>query len=167
MGGKLRPSSDTPTHLILYRKFEGIGGIAHTHSLFATAWAQARRGIPVLGTTHADYWHGEVPVTRQLHDHENKKNNEQTTGQVIVERFKSLDPLRIPAALVAGHGPFAWGKDADEAVHNASVLEFVARLASETMRINPAAGPIPRTLLDIHFLRKHGPGSYYGQKTSN
>ncbi len=161
--GKLRPSSDTPTHLVLYRKFEGIGGIAHTHSLYATAWAQAGRGIPVFGTTHADYWHGEVPATRQLRTKEIEKNYEENTGCVIVERFKALDPLNIPAALVASHGPFTWGKNANEAVHNAVVLEFVARLAAETLRINPKAKPIQRALLDTHFLRKHGPGSYYGQ----
>ncbi|MGD0813398.1 MAG: L-ribulose-5-phosphate 4-epimerase AraD [Verrucomicrobiota bacterium] len=161
--GSLRPSSDTPTHLVLYRKFAEIGGIAHTHSLFATAWAQAGHGIPVFGTTHADYWHGEVPVTRTLQTREIKLDYEANTGNVIVERFKHLDPLRIPAALVAGHGPFAWGKNAAEAVHNAAVLEFVARLAAETLRLNPAAGPIQPALLDAHFFRKHGPGSYYGQ----
>jgi L-ribulose-5-phosphate 4-epimerase len=164
--GKLRPSSDTPTHLFLYRKFEDIGGIAHTHSLYATAWAQAGKGIPVFGTTHADYWHGEVPCTRRLRPLDIKKNYEENTGRVIVEKFKKLEPLKIPAALVADHGPFAWGKNATEAVHNAVVLEFVARLASETLRINPRAKPIQRALLDTHFLRKHGPGSYYGQPPS-
>lgn len=165
--GKLRPSSDTPTHLVLYRKFTGIGGIAHTHSLFATAWAQAGRGIPVFGTTHADYWHGEVPVTRPLRPAEIKKGYEENTGRLIAERFKNLHPLRIPAALVASHGPFAWGKNPDEAVHNAAVLEFVARLASETLRINPNPRPVRGLLLETHFLRKHGPNSYYGQKPSN
>jgi L-ribulose-5-phosphate 4-epimerase len=163
VAGRLRPSSDTPTHLVLYRKFEDIGGIAHTHSLYATAWAQAGKGIPVLGTTQADYWQGAVPATRRLRTREIEKNYEENTGHVIVERFKNLDPLKIPAALVAGHGPFAWGKDAGEAVHNAAVLEFVARLAAETLRINPKAEPIQRALLDAHFLRKHGPASYYGQ----
>jgi L-ribulose-5-phosphate 4-epimerase len=163
VSGKLRPSSDTPTHLVLYREFADIGGIAHTHSLHATAWAQAGNGIPVFGTTHADYWHGEVPVTRQLRTPEIKKNYEVNTGRIIVERFKNLDPMNIPSALVAGHGPFAWGKSVDEAVHNAVVLEFVARLASETLRINPKAKPIQRALVDTHFLRKHGPGCYYGQ----
>jgi L-ribulose-5-phosphate 4-epimerase len=166
VSGRLRPSSDTPTHLYLYRNFKDIGGIAHTHSLHATAWAQAGKGIPVFGTTHADYWHGEVPATRQLRPQEIKKNYEANTGRVIVERFKGLDPLNIPAALVASHGPFAWGKSADDAVHNAAVLEFVARLAAETLRINPRTKPIQRALLDIHFLRKHGPGSYYGQMPS-
>jgi len=166
VAGKLRPSSDTPTHLVLYREFEDIGGIAHTHSFYATAWAQAGKDIPVFGTTHADYWHGEVPSTRRMRATEIKKNYEENTGRVIVERFKNLDPLKIPAALVADHGPFAWGGNADEAVHNAVVLEFVARLAAETLRINPKATPIERVLLDTHFLRKHGPGSYYGQKPS-
>jgi L-ribulose-5-phosphate 4-epimerase len=163
--GQLRPSSDTPTHLILYRKFKGIGGIAHTHSLHATAWAQAGKGIPVFGTTHADYWHGEVPVTRQLRPAEIKKDYEENTGLAIVERFKGLDLLHIPAALVASHGPFAWGKNAADAVHNAAVLEFVARLAAETLFLNPKTRPIPRVLLDKHFLRKHGPAAYYGQKS--
>lgn len=161
--GKLRPSSDTPTHLALYRAFSGIRAIAHTHSLYATAWAQAGRGIPVLGTTHADYWHGVVPVTRQLRPREIEEDYEANTGKVIIERFKNLDPRKIPSALVAGHGPFAWGEDAEEAVHNAAVLEFVARLASETLRINSKAESIPPALHDVHFLRKHGPGSYYGQ----
>jgi L-ribulose-5-phosphate 4-epimerase len=166
LAGKLRPSSDTPTHLILYREFAQIGGIAHTHSLYATAWAQAGKGIPVFGTTHADYWHGEVPVTRQLRSREIEKNYEENTGHVIIEKLKTLDPLNIPAALVASHGPFAWGKSAGDALHNAVVLEFVARLASETLRLNPKAKPIQHALLDAHFLRKHGASSYYGQKPS-
>jgi L-ribulose-5-phosphate 4-epimerase len=165
--GKLRPSSDTPTHLHLYRKFKGIGGIVHTHSLHATAWAQAAKSIPVLGTTHADYWHGAVPCTRPLRPAELSRQYEENTGRVIVEAFKQLDPLAIPAALVAGHGPFAWGKDTDEAVHNAIVLEFVARLATETLTINPDAKPIDQGLLNLHFLRKHGPNSTYGQRSSH
>jgi L-ribulose-5-phosphate 4-epimerase len=163
VGGKLRPSSDTPTHLVLYRKFKHIGGIAHTHSLHATAWAQAGKAIPALGTTHADYWHGEIPVCRPLRTREIEKNYEENTGLVIAERFKNLDPLKIPSALVASHGPFAWGKNPADAVHNAAVLEFVARLAIETLAINPKTKPIPQPLLDTHFLRKHGPASYYGQ----
>lgn len=166
VAGDLRPSSDTPTHLCLYRNFKGIGGIAHTHSLYATAWAQAGKSIPVFGTTHADYWHGEVPATRQLRPHEIKANYERNTGRVIVESFKDIDPLKIPAALVASHGPFAWGRDADDAVHNAVVLEFVAKLASETLRINSMTGPIPQVLHDAHFLRKNGPDSSYGQPQS-
>lgn len=162
--GKLRPSSDTPTHLVLYRAFAGIGGIVHTHSLHATAWAQAKRGIPALGTTHADYWHGEVPCTRLMTDDEIKGDYEVKTGDVIVERFQGLDPLHLPAVLVASHGPFAWGKDAGDAVHNAVILEYLARLASETLRINPEVGPMQPVLLDKHFMRKHGPKAYYGQK---
>lgn len=162
--GNLRPSSDTPTHLVLYRAFAGIGGIVHTHSLHATAWAQAKRGIPALGTTHADYWHGEVPCTRLMTDDEIKADYEVKTGDVIVERFKGLDPLHQPAVLVASHGPFAWGKDAADAVHNAVILEYLARLAGETLRINAEVGPMQPTLLDKHFMRKHGPKAYYGQK---
>lgn len=162
--GKLRPSSDTPTHLVLYRAFAEIGGIVHTHSLHATAWAQAKRGIPALGTTHADYWHGEVPCTRLMTDDEIKADYEVKTGDVIVERFKGLEPLHRPAVLVASHGPFAWGKDAADAVHNAVILEYLARLASETLRLNPEITPMQRTLLDKHFMRKHGPKAYYGQK---
>jgi len=162
--GNLKPSSDTPTHVVLYRAFQGIGGIVHTHSLYATAWAQAGREVPALGTTHADYSHGPVPCTRPLTAKEIKTDYEANTGHVIVERFKRLDPLTSPAVLVACHGPFTWGKEAAAAVHNAVVLEFLARLASETQRVNPKIGPMPRALLDKHFLRKHGPGAYYGQK---
>lgn len=165
--GELRPSSDTPTHLVLYRKFKGIGGIAHTHSLHAAAWAQACRDIPVFGTTHADYWHGPVPCTRRLRAREINSQYEENTGEVIAETFKGVDPLEIPAVLVANHGPFAWGASVADAVHNAVVLEFVAKLASETLLINPIIKPIDRALLDIHFRRKHGPKSYYGQKQSD
>jgi L-ribulose-5-phosphate 4-epimerase len=164
--GALRPSSDTATHLALYRAFAGVNGIVHTHSFYATAWAQAGHAIPVFGTTHADYWHGEVPITRQLRPDEIETNYEANTARVIVERFNELDPLKVPAALVASHGPFAWGKNMFDAVHNAVVLEFVARLASETLRINPGAKPIQRELLDNHFLRKHGPDRSYGQPPS-
>jgi len=164
--GKLKPSSDTPTHLVLYRAFAGIGGVVHTHSLFATAWAQACQPLLAYGTTQADYWYGDVPCTRQLRAAEIKKDYEANTGEVIVETFKQLkyDPLHHPAVLVASHGPFTWGKDAHEAVHNASVLEFIGRLNSETLRINPKIKPMQPVLLDKHFLRKHGPGAYYGQK---
>jgi len=161
--GELKPSSDTPTHLVLYRAFPQIGGVVHTHSLYATAWAQARKGILSYGTTQADYWYGDVPCTRLLTPREIRTDYEANTGHVIVERFKKLDPLQHPAVLVASHGPFTWGKDAQDAVHNAVVLEFVARLASETLRINPKAKPMQSALLDKHFLRKHGPGAYYGQ----
>ena len=162
----LQPSSDTPTHLVLYRAFPSIGGIVHTHSLYATAWAQACQDLPAFGTTQADYWYGRVPCTRKLRDEEIQSDYEANTGNLIVETFRGMDPLQHPAVLVASHGPFTWGKDVDAAVHNAEVLEFVARLASETLRINPQTAPMPSVLLDKHFLRKHGPGAYYGQKTS-
>jgi L-ribulose-5-phosphate 4-epimerase len=163
--GKLKPSSDTPTHLVLYRAFAGIGGVVHTHSLFATAWAQACKPLLAYGTTQADYWYGDVPCTRKLTAAEIKKDYEANTGDVIVEKFKKLkiDPMQHPAVLVASHGPFTWGTDAHDAVHNASVLEFIARLNSETLRINPRSKPMQSVLLDKHFLRKHGPGAYYGQ----
>jgi L-ribulose-5-phosphate 4-epimerase len=162
--GDLKPSSDTSTHLVLYRAFTGIGGVVHTHSLHATAWAQACRELPAYGTTQADYWYGDVPCTRKLTAAEIKKDYEANTGKVILETFRKKDPLQHPAALVASHGPFTWGKDVHDAVHNASVLEFVAQLASETLRINPKTKPMQPILLDKHFLRKHGPGAYYGQK---
>ncbi len=164
--GKLKPSSDTATHLVLYRAFAGIGGVVHTHSLHATAWAQACKPLLAYGTTQADYWYGDVPVTRKLTAAEIKNDYEANTGDVIVETFKKLkfDPLHHPAVLVASHGPFTWGKDVAAAVHNAGVLEFVARLNSETLKINPQVKPMQPHLLDKHFLRKHGPGAYYGQK---
>jgi L-ribulose-5-phosphate 4-epimerase len=161
--GPLKPSSDTPTHLALYRAFKDIGGVVHTHSLYATAWAQARRAIPSYGTTQADYWHGEVPCTRRLTPKEIRDDYEANTGRVIVETFKNLDASQHPAVLVASHGPFAWGRDVEEAAHNAVVLEFVARLASETLRLNPRLKPMQSALLEKHFLRKHGPKAYYGQ----
>lgn len=163
--GNLKPSSDTATHLVLYRAFPAIGGIVHTHSLYATAWAQACRGLPAYGTTQADYWYGDVPCTRKLTPAEIKRDYEANTGHVIVETFKKLkfDPRQHPAVLVASHGPFAWGRDVADAVHNAVVLEFVARLASETLRINPKVKPMQSALLNRHFLRKHGPGATYGQ----
>lgn len=162
--GRLNPSSDTPTHLVLYRALSEIGGIVHTHSLYATAWAQARRAIPSYGTTQADYWHGRVPCTRLLTGKEIKTDYEANTGHVIVETFKGVDPMQHPAVLVASHGPFIWGRDVDNAVHNAAVLEFVARLAAETLRLNPKTKRMPSALLEKHFLRKHGPKAYYGQK---
>ncbi len=162
--GDLRPSSDTPAHLALYRAFRGIGGIVHTHSLFATAWAQARRETPALGTTHADYFHGPVPCTRAMTPKEIEGDDELATGNVIVEWFRRFNPLAFPGALVASHGPFAWGKTVAKAVENAVVLEYLARLASETLRVNPRAPAMRRALLDKHFLRKRGPVAYYGQK---
>jgi L-ribulose-5-phosphate 4-epimerase len=162
--GNLKPSSDTATHLEMYRAFPSVGGIVHTHSLHATAWAQARRNIPAYGTTQADYWHGEVPCTRPMTPAEVKENYEKNTGSVIIETFQNLNPLEHPAVLVASHGPFTWGKDVQMAVQNAEILEFVAQLASETLKLNPATPPMPPALLDKHFLRKHGPQSSYGQK---
>jgi len=162
--GALKPSSDTSTHVVLYRAFSGVGGIVHTHSLYATAWAQANRDLPAYGTTQADYWYGEVPCTRRLRPSELKSDYEEQTGHVIIERFKKLDPMEHPSVLVASHGPFSWGRDVPDAVHNAVVLEFIARLASETLRINPNVKPMQPALLDAHFLRKHGPGASYGQR---
>lgn len=164
--GNLKPSSDTPTHLVLYRSFKGIGGVVHTHSLYATAWAQACKPLLAYGTTQADYWYGDVPCTRKLTAAEIKNDYEANTGDVIVATFKRMkfDPLQHPAVLVACHGPFTWGKNVHDAVHNASVLEFIARLNSETLRINPKIKPMQAVLLDKHFLRKHGLGAYYGQK---
>lgn len=164
--GNLKPSSDTDTHLVLYRAFPQIGGVVHTHSLYATAWAQAQRALPSYGTTQADYWYGEVPCTRRLKPAEIKQHYEANTGHVIVETFRKLkfDPMQHPAVLVASHGPFAWGKDVADAVHNASVLEFIAKLNSETLRINPRLKPMQPVLLAKHFLRKHGPKATYGQR---
>jgi L-ribulose-5-phosphate 4-epimerase len=162
--GRLKPSSDTPTHLVLYRAFQGIGGVVHTHSLYATAWAQSCRDLPALGTTHADYFHGPVPCTRRLQPREIESDYETNTGQVIVESFGRRDPLSCPAVLVASHGPFTWGKSAAEAVHHAVVLEHLVRLAGETLRVFPSAKPMQQVLLDKHFFRKHGPGAYYGQE---
>ena len=164
VASKLRPSSDLSTHLALYRAFQRIGGTVHTHSLYATAWAQALRAIPRLGTTHADYFHGPVPCTRALTVDEIQGDYESSTGHVIVEAFRKLDPMQRPAVLVASHGPFTWGKDVHDAVQNAVVLEFIARLASETLRVNPKVKAVQSVLLDKHFLRKHGPGAYYGQR---
>lgn len=160
---KYRPSSDTPTHLELYRAFSGIGGVTHTHSPAATAWAQALRAIPCLGTTHADYFHGEVPVTRMLTPEEVEAGYEENTGKVILEAFSGKDPMHAPAVLCAGHGPFAWGKSAMESVHNAVVLEEVAKIALWTVSIAPEAEKLPGHVSDKHFLRKHGPNAYYGQ----
>jgi len=162
--GSLRPSSDLPTHLVLYRCFPSIGGVVHTHSNYATSWAQAGRDIPCLGTTHADHFYGPVPVTRPLDPHDIEGAYEENTGKVIVERFRGIDPAHVPAVLVAGHGPFCWGESAMAAARNAVILEEVARMAYQTILLNQSAGPISSALLDKHFLRKHGPGATYGQK---
>ena len=161
--GNLQPSSDTDTHLVLYRAFPKIGGVVHTHSVHATAWAQAKMSLPSCGTTQTDYWCGDVPCTRSLTPAEIKSDYEANVGHVIAESFKKLDPMHHPAVLVASHGPFTWGADVVEAVHNAGVLEFVARLASETLCINPKLKPMPAVLLEKHFHRKHGPKARYGQ----
>lgn len=161
--GTLRPSSDLPTHVVLYRGFANIGGVVHTHSHYATVWAQSRREIPCLGTTHADYFHGPVPITAHLAGAEIRADYEENTGHAIVRRFAELDPMRVPAALVAGHASFCWGASVGAAVETASVLEEIARLAYETVALNAAAEPIPAELLDKHFFRKHGPAAYYGQ----
>jgi L-ribulose-5-phosphate 4-epimerase len=163
--GARRPSSDTPTHLVLYREFEEVGGIVHTHSPGATAWAQAGRDLPCLGTTHADHFHGAVPATRRLTADEIAGRYEERTGEAIAETFtvRGLDPLETPAALVASHGPFAWGADVEAAVENAVALEVVATLAVNTLALAPAAPPLQAELLERHFSRKHGPGAYYGQ----
>jgi L-ribulose-5-phosphate 4-epimerase len=161
--GKYKPSSDTPTHIVLYKKFEKIGGIVHTHSEWATSWAQSGLQIPALGTTHADYFYGPVPCTRKLSKPEVENNYEEETGNVIVETFKSIDYSAIPAVLVNQHGPFSWGKNAHEAVHNAVCLEEVAKIAHHTLALNKIDG-IDQFLLDKHYKRKHGSGAYYGQK---
>jgi L-ribulose-5-phosphate 4-epimerase len=161
--GELRPSSDLATHVVLYKHFVNIGGVAHTHSEYATAWAQAETEIPCLGTTHADYFYGTVPVTRRLSEAAITGEYERETGAAICRRFTELDPDSIPAVLVAGHGPFCWGASATEAAHNSAILEYVARMASHTFSINGDAGPLPQALLDKHFLRKHGKHAYYGQ----
>jgi L-ribulose-5-phosphate 4-epimerase len=164
--GSLRPSSDTATHLALYRAFPRIGGIVHTHSPWATSWAQASRPIPPLGTTHADYYYGEIPCTREMTQKEVESAYELETGNVIIETFqkKGLDPVAVPGVLVSNHAPFCWGKDAHQAVHNAVVLEEVAKMALQTFQLNPAVQSMDQFLLDKHYLRKHGAAAYYGQK---
>ena len=162
--GKLRPSSDTPTHIELYRAFPILGGIVHTHSTYATAWAQAGRSIPCYGTTHADYFFGPIPCTRGLTEQEIESEYEKNTGLVIEETFRDLDPAAMPGVLCKNHGPFTWGKDAVEAVHHAIVLEEVARMAMLTCRIDPDTDPAPPALQDKHYQRKHGKDAYYGQK---
>lgn len=161
--GDLNPSSDTDTHLVLYRAFQNIGGVVHTHSRWATIFAQAGRGVPALGTTHGDYFYGEIPCTRRMTAEEIGGRYELETGNVIVERFRHLDPDSVPAVLVHSHGPFCWGKDANEAVHNAVVLEEVAFMAWHNLALDAALPPMQQELLDKHFLRKHGKNAYYGQ----
>jgi len=173
--GKLRPSSDTPTHIELYKAWPGVRGVCHTHSPYATAFAQACLPVPCLGTTHADHFHGPVPVTRRLSEQETRKNYEANTGKLILELFAAgprgrlppkaaLDPRGTPAALVACHGPFSWGKSAEDALTNAVLLEEVAEIACKTLLLNPKAAPLPNFLLEKHFSRKHGPKATYGQK---
>ena len=161
--GDLNPSSDTDTHLVLYRAFQNIVGVVHTHSRWATIFAQAGRGVPALGTTHGDYFYGEIPCTRRMTAEEIGGRYELETGNVIVERFRHLDPDSVPAVLVHSHGPFCWGKDAKEAVHNAVVLEEVAFMAWHNLALDAALPPMQQELLDKHFLRKHGKNAYYGQ----
>ena len=163
--GKFKPSSDTPTHLELYKAFPEIGGIVHTHSSYATSWAQAGRSIPCYGTTHADYIYGEVPCVRCLTKEEIEEAYETNTGHLIVNEFKRMnkDPMAVPAVLCKNHGPFAWGKDPMDAVHNAVVLEEVAKMAYRTEIINPHVQPAPNELQDKHYYRKHGANAYYGQ----
>lgn len=161
--GNLRPSSDTPTHLVLYQAFPEIGGVVHTHSTYATAWAQAGIDLPNIGTTHADYFHEAIPCTADMTEEEVKGDYERETGNVIVRRFAHINPVHTPGVLVKNHGPFAWGKDAHDAVHNAVVLEQVAKMASIAYSINPQLTMNP-WLIEKHFSRKHGPNAYYGQK---
>lgn len=161
--GNLKPSSDTATHLVLYNAFPEIGGIVHTHSTYATAWAQAGKDIPSIGTTHADYFYEAIPCTRQMTKEEVEGDYEKETGNVIVERFKNINPIFVPGVLVENHGPFAWGKNADEAVHNAVVMEQVAKMAYISFTINPQL-TMNNHLIEKHFNRKHGPNAYYGQK---
>jgi L-ribulose-5-phosphate 4-epimerase len=164
VGGNLKPSSDTPTHLELYRNFKAVGGICHTHSRYATMWAQACREIPCFGTTHADYFYGPIPVTEPMRVDEIKSNYELNTGKAIVRRFAGIDPMQVPGVLVANHGPFTWGKQPIAAVEAAVVLEQIATTALGTIMINPNQNQIEKPLLDKHYLRKHGKNAYYGQK---
>lgn len=164
--GELNPSSDTRTHLELYRAFPDIGGIVHTHSPYAVAWAQAGQDIPCYGTTHADYFYGPVPCARSLSAAELEEDYEKNTGKVIVETFttRNIDPAAVPGVICRNHGPFTWGKDAAQAVYHGAVLEEVAKMALLTRQVNPGALPAPQYLQDKHYLRKHGPNAYYGQK---
>lgn len=162
----LKPSSDTPTHLELYKEFDNIGGIVHTHSMYATSWAQSGKSIPCLGTTHADHWCVDIPITRNLTKKEINSGYEVETGKVIIEKIKKLnvDPLNCPGVIVANHGPFTWGKTLEEAVEHAELLEYLAKMAYMSMTINPHAERLNQSLLNKHFFRKHGPQAYYGQE---
>lgn len=162
--GKYKPSSDTPTHIELYKAFPELGGIVHTHSPWATSWAQAGRSIPCYGTTHADYFYGEIPCARSLTKEEIEEAYEKNTGLVIIETFEKLNPIFVPGVLCINHGPFTWGKDAVEAVHNAVVLEEVAKMAFQTEQLNTHVRPAPETIKEKHFMRKHGKNAYYGQE---
>jgi len=162
--GKLRPSSDTPTHLVLYRNWKGLGGIVHTHSTYATGWAQARAPIPIYGTTHADHLAEDVPCTEVMSDRAVENDYEIETGNQILDCFKGRDPLKVPMVLVAGHAPFTWGATPDKAVYNAAVLEELAKMAFVTKSIDPNAERLPQSLINKHFERKHGQRAYYGQK---
>ena len=162
--GDMNPSSDTATHVELYKAFKDIGGIVHTHSPHAAAWAPAGRALPCYGTTHADYFYGEIPCARNLTEEEIEEGYEMNTGKVIVETFAGKNPVYVPAVLCKNHGPFTWGKDAAEAVHNAVVLEEVAKMNYMTEMLNPQVEPAPQCMLDKHFMRKHGPNAYYGQR---
>lgn len=162
--GRYRPSTDLPTHLEIYKAYPDVGGVVHTHSSHATAWAQAGRGIPFYGTTHADYFYGEIPCTRELTKEEVETDYEKNTGLVIVETMGGRDALSVPGTLVKSHGVFSWGSDAANAVHNAVVMEYVAKMATETESIAPGIKPAPQYLLNKHYYRKHGKNAYYGQK---
>ena len=162
--GRLRPSSDTPTHVELYKAFPGVGGVVHTHSSWATSWAQAGRSIPCYGTTHADYFYGEIPCARVLTKEEVETAYEKNTGKVIIEAFEGKDPLAVPGVLCTSHGPFTWGKNAAEAVHNAVVLEEVAKMATRTEMLRPDVKPAVQYVQDKHYVRKHEANAYYGQK---
>lgn len=165
--GTLRPSSDTPTHVLLYKHLAGIGGVTHTHSRWATMFAQARRELPCFGTTHADHFYGPVPVTRPLTQDEVEQAYEANTGHVIIERMKGFDPTAMPAVLVAGHAPFTWGRNAGESLRNAVALEAVAEMAVGTLLLDAEAPPLESYVLDKHYRRKHGPDAYYGQKRNS
>ena len=164
LDGGLKPSSDTPTHAALYKAFPHIGGICHTHSPYATAFAQACREIPCLGTTHADHFRGAVPLARALTREEVHENYEANTGKVIIERFTKLDPCEVPGVLCAHHGPFTWGNSPAQATENSIALEVIARMALQTLQLEPHSIPLPQHIQDVHFLRKHGPGATYGQE---